>query len=553
MDGSESKNRVGHYFLIFALLTILLAPNLFLYFQNVLVLKLSYSTRILIRLIFAFIFFTIPLIFKFVNLRYYFYLLSPLILVSPIAFVTVYLYDILPTKWIMLGVLQTNKDEAVEFLRGFEWLAFATLFFFTGYIFVIKFWMPKRVLISFLTKRLFIAGAGLFTLLIVGWTIHLHGYKNISGHLYKRVLTLSYPFGLIHNTIQAYTELDDFNDVRFEDFSFQAFQRDTIGSRRISIVILGESSRYSNWGVNGYYRDTSPNMARRTNIITFSDMISPVPLTGLSLPLILTRATPESHDALYTEKSFLTAFKEAGYKVYWISNQPAELSTIRFINEADSYITLAGKGLFDESLLTSVKEAINSNNQNVLIVVHTQGSHYNYAKRFPKEFNVYTPSTMNSNENSKSIENGDLIMNSYDNTILYTDFVINKTIELVENESWVASVIYLSDHGEIIFDGNLDKLGHGIGTPSRYVYHIPFLFWYSDLFELKYADKIRSAKLNENDPISTINFFHSILDLNQITVNNEENSKSIFSNSYVKRPRKVMVREDELVDYDDIP
>ena len=87
------------------------------------------------------------------------------------------------------------------------------------------------------------------------------------------------------------------------------------------MLVIGETARYGNFGINGYARNTTPRLSKRTNLISFDSTYAIANLTTVSVPFILSRATPQTTEIFNKEKSIVEAFQEAGYHTAWIANQ----------------------------------------------------------------------------------------------------------------------------------------------------------------------------------------------------------------------------------------
>ena len=87
-------------------------------------------------------------------------------------------------------------------------------------------------------------------------------------------------------------------------------------------MVIGESSRFDRWSLNGYERETNPLLKQEANLVNLPDVITSVSATRLSVPVMISRkpARKSLKDG-FAEKSFLTAYKEAGFKTWWLSNQ----------------------------------------------------------------------------------------------------------------------------------------------------------------------------------------------------------------------------------------
>jgi glucan phosphoethanolaminetransferase (alkaline phosphatase superfamily) len=138
------------------------------------------------------------------------------------------------------------------------------------------------------------------------------------------VFAQSWPFGLMARGIDFYKErvyLADLNR-RSASFHFGAHAQQPAAEPQVVVMVIGESSRYDRWSLNGYARETNPLLSQETNMVVLPDVITSVSATRLSVPVIISRkpATQSLKDG-FSEKSFLTAYKEAGFKTWWLSNQ----------------------------------------------------------------------------------------------------------------------------------------------------------------------------------------------------------------------------------------
>jgi glucan phosphoethanolaminetransferase (alkaline phosphatase superfamily) len=258
------------------------------------------------------------------------------------------------------------------------------------------------------------------------------------------------------------------------------------------VVVLGESSRYDRWSLNGYERETNPLLSLEDNLVSFSDMITAVAATRLSVPVIVSRKpAAQSLKAGFSEKSFLSAFKEAGFKTFWISNQMSfgqfDTPISVFAKEADvtQFLNLGGftnNSSFDDILLDPMSRALNDATPKKLIVLHTLGNHWNYSHRHPKEYDHWKPSLFGvDNPAYTDLKNKPALNNSYDNSILYTDWILSEVIQRLKASKQVTSMMYISDHGQTLYDGSCGLAFHGHNT--QYEFHIPAFIWYSDDYQ----------------------------------------------------------------------
>ena len=293
------------------------------------------------------------------------------------------------------------------------------------------------------------------------------------------------------------------------------------------VIVIGEALRADHLSLNGYHRLTNPRLSKRENIFSFSDIYSEFTNTNMSLPQILTRADSIYPERAFQEKSFISLFKKCGYYTSWISNQDPAETYVSFINECDT--VLYGhpeKSVYnynewlDEDLFPLVKEIKKKDFPCNLFVLHTIGSHWYYNNHFSSSFKVFTPVTSSRILSQCSSEE---LINSYDNTVVYTDFFLDSLISIFENEN--AVVIYLSDHGESLGE-NGTWLHAGDSEPS----HRPAcIVWCSEKFEKKYPDKVEALRRNKNKYYRSNFVFHSALDAANIQSKVMDKKLSIFN------------------------
>ena len=273
-----------------------------------------------------------------------------------------------------------------------------------------------------------------------------------------------------------------------------------IGDKEKAIVVLviGESSRKENFSLYGYSKNTNPLLSREDNLFHF-DAESCATYTIAGVKCILSHT---NKDELYeTLPNYL--FRN-GVEVIWRTNnfgepplhiqkyQEREILQKRVDVDARSY---------DGILLAELNnEILNSSKNKILIVLHTSTSHGpNYNTKYPPEFEKFKPVCT-------SVELGDCsqesLVNAYDNTIVYTDYLLAKVIESLKKlDEYKSTMIYVSDHGESLGENNLYMHGLPLSIAPKEQYEIPFIVWVSD----------KNVKLKENKKLSQSHVFHSVM------------------------------------------
>lgn len=369
----------------------------------------------------------------------------------------------------------------------------------------------------------------------------------------------AWPFGLTVRLYDFWKERNYLAELKNKSslFKFGAYQTAGEHTPQIVVMIIGESSRYDRWSLNGYQRETNPLLKDEPNLISLTDVVTAVSATRLSVPILVSRKpATQSLQAGFSEKSFLTAYKEAGFKTYWLSNQISfgkfDTPVSVFANEADvtQFLNLGGftnNSSYDQVLLEPLKNAIKDPAEKKLIVLHTLGNHWNYSQRHPQEFDKWQPSLFGMiNPAYTDLRLKQQLNNSYDNSILYTDWFLSQVIGTLKSSSQLTSMMYISDHGQTLYDGNCKLAFHGHNT--EYEFHVPALVWYSDLYQATYPAKVEQLRHHRKARLATENVFHSLLDMADIHYGTEQLDRSFLSSTFT--PHKRYVDSYGWTDYD---
>ena len=317
-------------------------------------------------------------------------------------------------------------------------------------------------------------------------------------------------------------------------------------SSQTIVLIIGESAGRNNMHVYGYPRQTTPDMERIDNLHVFTDVISAAPTTHKSIGMMLTLA--DLDNASYTTTVF-DIFKAANFKTFWISSQFSKQSPGSGIvpilaQRADSLWSLKQNlspvHHYDEYIMPRLLEFIEDPAPKKLIVINLLGSHTSYKERIPEHRNDFRfrdePPPTATFGNFLGHENVAQIINDYDASIRYTDFVVSKIFESLDEQArgaWAA--IYLSDHGEEVFDTE-NRFGHAGSSTSRNVYEIPFVLKVSN----DYARWMHDAGIFALDtarPYQTDNLIHTMLNLAAIETSMYDPKKSIVNPHFRIVPR----------------
>ncbi|WP_408914194.1 phosphoethanolamine transferase [Brucella pseudogrignonensis] len=286
---------------------------------------------------------------------------------------------------------------------------------------------------------------------------------------------------------------------------------------RILIVVAGETARAESFSLNGYTRNTNPELARE-NIFYFSKTSSCGTITAVSLPCMFSPYTRSdySHQKGLETENLLDVLVHAGIQVDWWENNTghkglADRTGSQSVSPSQYPGYCKNGECQDGVFLERIHEYLKNVKQDTVLVLHQLGSHGPaYYLRYPEEFRRFTPDCRTSDFAKCTKQE---IVNSYDNTIAYTDHVLASLIQKLRphQDAVETSLVYMSDHGESL--GEFGIYLHGAPyfmAPSQQT-HVPYLIWLGDnKLSGKQDACIRRATTSSQ---SHDNLFHTVLGL----------------------------------------
>ena len=293
------------------------------------------------------------------------------------------------------------------------------------------------------------------------------------------------------------------------------------------LLVLGETARMGNFGVNGYERPTTPELAQE-NIISLKGVMSCGTSTATSVPCMFSHLGKEKFEARkFNYESLIDVLQHAGLAVVWIDNQSGCKGVCervpQVLTKELKHPTLCKDGeCFDEIMLQQLDERIQAlpaerRAKGVVVVMHQMGSHGPaYYKRVPDSFKKFKPECSSNALQECSREQ---VVNSFDNTILYTDHFLSQAIQwLKKSESSSApALIYVSDHGESLGENNLYLHGLPYQVAPDVQKRVPWITWWSARFEKQMGLQSTCLKNKRDMPLTHDHYFHSVLGLLDIS------------------------------------
>ncbi len=293
------------------------------------------------------------------------------------------------------------------------------------------------------------------------------------------------------------------------------------------VLIIGESVRAKNLQLNGYQRATTPLLAQEKNVVSLPHIFSEYGFTHTSVPYMLTRADRKHPDRAYQERSFISIFQNDGYTTYWIANQEPVETYRYFMQEVDHlYYANRGRSVYsysswlDEDVLPYLDQALDNAHPKNLVLIHTIGSHWWYNAHFTSDFTHWTPLVRSRIFSSNTEEE---LINSYDNTILYSDHIWTQVINRLRHRC--AILFYLSDHAENLGEDGL--WGHG--EDHEALHHPGCWIWYSDRYEKMFPQAVQHLRIHAERSYNSSFLFHSIIASGGIPSPYIESSQNLFS------------------------
>ena len=307
------------------------------------------------------------------------------------------------------------------------------------------------------------------------------------------------------------------------------------------VLVIGESTNRQRMSLYGYGRKTTPELDQlRDQLQVFTGAVTPRPYTIEALQQVLTFADQENPDAYLNTPSLVSVMKQAGYKTYWITNQqtitkPNPMLTT-FSKQADEQYYLNNNReqnarQYDGDVLDPFAKVLAEDAPRKFIVVHLLGTHMSYQYRYPSEYERFT----DRQGVPAGISDDQLpTYNSYDNAVLYNDFVVSSLIKDYAKTDPNGFLLYLSDHGEDVFDSaGHATLGRNEAKPTAPMYTIPFMAYASPKWRETH-DWSFAGDLGR--PYSSSQLIHTWADLAGLSADELDRSKSLVSDSFKPRP-----------------
>lgn len=304
----------------------------------------------------------------------------------------------------------------------------------------------------------------------------------------------------------------------YENYRFKNYGK--TNEPLLAVILIGESLRSNRLSINGYHRETTPNLSKIPNLFSFKDVLSCATSTSASLLCMLTDENQDKWMEKFSQSrhqkkySVAKVFKDLGFEITVLSsaNKDSGIYIYKDFHAPDKIVMaselrkkyLSKYNDFGDIIL--LEELNNNISKNSLYILGTRGSHREYYMNYPREFAMFTPDLGHSLEE---------VQNSYDNTVLYFDNFLSKMIEKLRDNN--AVIFYVSDHGESLGENGVFLHGAPIENAPIEQRNVPMMVWMSDKFIKNNPNEFTKIKKNNELnrqgklQVKHDHFFHTIL------------------------------------------
>ncbi len=288
-------------------------------------------------------------------------------------------------------------------------------------------------------------------------------------------------------------------------------------NKKLIIMVVGETARADRFSLNGYQRMTNPLLINE-NVISLSQVYSCGTDTAYSLPCMFSNLgrSDYTHVQGKNMSNVLDILSYAGVEILWRDNNSSSKGVADRLTYQDfkskRLNTICNIECRDEGMLVDLQQYVNAHyDKDMLIILHMMGSHGpTYYKRYPEKFKIFTP-ICETNQLNKCTN--DQINNAYDNTIVYTDYFLSKTINFLKSNQnqFKTAMFYMSDHGESLGENGLYLHGMPYFIAPKEQIHVGSILWFGDEFSKDVDTKLLNKKANTK--LSHDGMFHTLLGL----------------------------------------
>ncbi|SHE60098.1 phosphoethanolamine transferase [Vibrio gazogenes] len=460
---------------------------------------------------------------------------SILLLTSSLVSYATYNYGTIFNAEMIENLIETNVGEASSYLSLRSVLWFLGLGVLPTILLILTPIKQERFL-ALLTKKLgiiLISGLGIGLIASAYYQDYVSVGRN-NGYIKRMIIPTYYVNGIAEYIHQTYF----YTPLPYVHIGLDAKQQTAAPGQKPSLVvfILGETARTYNYHSNGYPRPTTP-FTDAQGVISYQHVASCGTATAVSVPCMFSRLDRKNYNEqrAYHQDNLIDVLNRAGIDIFWKENDAASKGIPKHVkyqelkrNSHHPLCTL--DGCKDMALLNHFEQDIHALQGNSLVVLHLIGSHGPaYFQRYPQEFAYFQPDCQRDDIENCTHEQ---LINTYDNTIRYTDYVVAQTIDRLKqfSDRYNTALIYLSDHGESLGENGIYLHGLPYSIAPMEQKHVPLMVWLSDGYQAaQHIDESCLKKQAATVHVSQDNLFDSLLGALNVSTHLYRPAKDIFS------------------------
>ncbi|MGL6418798.1 phosphoethanolamine transferase [Aeromonas allosaccharophila] len=446
-------------------------------------------------------------------------------------------YGVIFDAGMMQNIIETNRGEAGAYLNG----SVALWFLLTGLLPVLVLWSLRiRYPARWYQGLALRAGALAISLLFIGGVAALYyqDYASV-GRNNKSLAKEIVPANYVHGLYKYGRDVLFATPIPYQHLGTDARVVARGKKPTLMFLVVGETARSQNYSLNGYGKATNSFTAKEQGVVSFKDVRSCGTATAVSVPCMFSNLTRRGYDdqLASSRDGLLDVLQHAGVSVLWKENDGGCKGVCRNVPTIEilpkSYPALCqGESCYDEVLLEGLDQQIagmTGQQGNKLVAFHLMGSHGpTYFRRYPASERAFMPDCPRSDIENCSNEE---LVNTYDNTIRYTDKVVGRLIDKLKSleSQYDVGLVYLSDHGESL--GAMGLYLHG--TPYKFApddqTRVPLLTWFSPQLQAdRQLDMGCLAAEAGSQRFSHDNLFHSMLGIMDVQTRVYDNKLDLF-------------------------
>ncbi|MDU0352697.1 phosphoethanolamine--lipid A transferase [Paraglaciecola aquimarina] len=442
-------------------------------------------------------------------------LLILMVLLSSIILYSTVTYGIIFDYGMIQNTVETDKAEALSYFN------FSAIMFFVSFgvipsVFIAKIQLTYRSFVGELFARIkLLSGCASVILLIL--TVFYSSYASV-GRNNRDLVGYLTPYAVIDSTVKYVRQNYLYPPLKFTLLDTSPTISHSDSTKSVTVLVLGETARSQSFSLNGYEKPTNAR-TEELGVVSFQDVSSCGTATAISVPCMFSRLKKENYDkrVAIAQQNVIDLIYLAGADVFWISNNNGSCKGVcsrvktKQVSPNSNNPLCDGEYCFDEVLVEELRKRLYSvTTDHTLIVLHMIGSHGpTYYRRYPENRRTFLHDCRRSDIQNCTHEE---LVNTYNNTIAYTDLVLSEIINeletLSDDRSIKTSMIYVSDYGESLGESGVYLHGLPYAFAPQEQIKVPLIYWGD---KLHHQAKLVCLNSIKEQPISHDNIFDILL------------------------------------------